>query len=80
MTTEQRVKNVLDREMGLDIEHISLDDTLEDLDLDSLDKVELCMEIEKEFNLSIPDEELENFYTVRNIVEYLDDAIKHHQL
>ena len=42
-----------------------------DLGADSLDTVELIMEFEKEFNLSIPDEEAEKIVTVGNAVDYL---------
>ena len=42
-----------------------------DLGADSLDTVELIMEFEKEFNLSIPDEEAEKIETVGNAVEYI---------
>jgi acyl carrier protein len=42
-----------------------------DLGADSLDTVELIMEFEKEFNISIPDEEAEKIETVGNAVNYL---------
>jgi len=42
-----------------------------DLGADSLDTVELIMEFEKEFNLSIPDEEAEKIETVGNAVDYI---------
>ncbi len=44
-----------------------------DLGADSLDTVELIMEFEKEFNLSIPDEEAEKIETVGNAVTYIGD-------
>jgi acyl carrier protein len=72
MNTEARLKDLISEYTGDFTEKISLDDTLEELGLDSLDQVELCMAAETEFNLSIPDEEMENFITVRSIVEYLD--------
>ena len=43
-----------------------------DLGADSLDTVELIMEFEKEFNLSIPDEEAEKIETVGNAVSYIE--------
>ena len=42
-----------------------------DLGADSLDTVELIMEFEKEFNLSIPDEEAEKIETVGHAVDYI---------
>lgn len=44
-----------------------------DLGADSLDTVELIMEFEKEFNLSIPDEEAEKIETVGHAVKYITD-------
>ncbi|HJN06806.1 MAG TPA: acyl carrier protein [Bacteroidales bacterium] len=44
-----------------------------DLGADSLDTVELIMEFEKEFNLSIPDEEAEKIETVGNAVTYIEE-------
>lgn len=43
-----------------------------DLGADSLDTVELIMEFEKEFNISIPDEAAEKIVTVGNAIEYLE--------
>jgi acyl carrier protein len=47
-----------------------------DLGADSLDTVELIMEFEKEFNISIPDEAAEKIVTVGNAVEYLAENAK----
>lgn len=47
-----------------------------DLGADSLDTVELIMEFEKEFNLSIPDEQAEKITTVGEAVAYLEANIK----
>jgi acyl carrier protein len=43
-----------------------------DLGADSLDTVELIMEFEKEFNLSIPDEEAEKIETVNDAITYIE--------
>jgi len=43
-----------------------------DLGADSLDTVELIMEFEKEFNISIPDEDAEKIHTVGDAVTYLE--------
>ena len=44
-----------------------------DLGADSLDTVELIMEFEKEFNLSIPDEEAEKIETVGDAIKYIEN-------
>ena len=47
-----------------------------DLGADSLDTVELIMEFEKEFNVSIPDDQAENIATVGQAVSYLEEHAK----
>jgi acyl carrier protein len=47
-----------------------------DLGADSLDTVELIMELEKEFNLSIPDDEAEKIATVGDAIAYIENATK----
>ncbi|MEM6316663.1 MAG: acyl carrier protein [Bacteroidota bacterium] len=46
-----------------------------DLGADSLDTVELIMEFEKEFDISIPDESAEKIQTVGDAIEYLEEQI-----
>lgn len=47
-----------------------------DLGADSLDTVELIMEFEKEFNISIPDDQAENITTVGQAISYLTENAK----
>ena len=47
-----------------------------DLGADSLDTVELIMELEKEFNLSIPDDHAEKIATVGDAIAYIENATK----
>lgn len=47
-----------------------------DLGADSLDTVELIMEFEKEFNISIPDEQAEKIVTVGNAIDYISTSVK----
>ena len=47
-----------------------------DLGADSLDTVELIMELEKEFDLSIPDEEAEKIVTVGDAIAFIENAKK----
>lgn len=46
-----------------------------DLGADSLDTVELIMEFEKEFNISIPDDQAENIATVGDAITYLEENV-----
>ena len=47
-----------------------------DLGADSLDTVELIMELEREFDLSIPDEEAEKIVTVGDAIAFIENAKK----
>ena len=45
----------------------------EDLDADSLDAVEIIMNIEEEFDIKVDDDELENIKTIGDIVKYIEN-------
>ena len=49
---------------------------VEELDADSLDVVELLMSIEDEFDVEIPDEEIENLKTIGDVVEYIQNNMQ----
>ena len=67
-----RVKEIIVDELGVDAEAVTIDSTLEDLGADSLDAVELIMQIEEEFEVEIPDEVASNMKTVKDIVDYIE--------
>lgn len=48
---------------------------MKDLDADSLDAVEIMMELEDEFEIEIPDEDAESFKTIGDIVKYVESKI-----
>jgi acyl carrier protein len=50
-------------------------DLKEDLSIDSLDAVELNMALEEKFNITISDEDLTTFATVKDIVDYIDKNV-----
>lgn len=69
-----QVKEILKDTMDIDESKITLDAKLkEDLELDSLDSVELIMSAEEEFGIEIPDEDVMNFKTVNDIVNYIEE-------
>ena len=69
-----QIKEVLKDTMDIDESKITLDAKLkEDLELDSLDSVELIMSAEEEFGIEIPDEDVMNFKTVNDIVNYIEE-------
>ena len=68
-----QIKEILKDTMDIDESKITLDAKLkEDLELDSLDSVELIMSAEEEFGIEIPDEDVMNFKTVNDIVNYIE--------
>ena len=69
-----QIKEILKDTMDIDESKITLDAKLkEDLELDSLDSVELIMSAEEEFGIEIPDEDVMNFITVNDIVNYIEE-------
>ena len=72
-TTEQRIKAIIVEKLGVDEADITRDASFtNDLGADSLDTVELIMEFEKEFDMTIPDEDAEQIGTVGDAVDYVD--------
>ena len=69
----EKVREALAAQFEIDPEKITMDTNLiDDLGADSLDVVELIMNIEDEFGVSISDEEAANLFTVQRIVEFLE--------
>jgi acyl carrier protein len=71
-TVEQKVIEIVAEQMGVDKSEITRETSfVNDLNADSLDTVELVMEFEDEFELSIPDEEAEKIQTVGQAIDYI---------
>ncbi len=69
---EQKVIDIVAEQMGVDKAEITRDTSfINDLNADSLDTVELVMEFEDEFEMSIPDEEAEKIQTVGQAIDYI---------
>jgi acyl carrier protein len=69
-TIEERVKELIAANLGLDLEEVVNDATLADgLGADSLDTVEIIMELEKEFNIVISDDVAEDLKTVKQHID-----------
>ncbi len=76
-TNLERLKTILADKSGFDETDINPDSQLtNDLELDSLDRVELVMAIEKEFNIAIPDSEAEKLTTVESLLNYINKNAK----
>ena len=75
MTKEEvfdQIKNMLVDQLGVDEDDVKIEASFQDdLDADSLDLVELIMEMEDKFGVKISDEEAQNIRTVREAVEFV---------
>jgi acyl carrier protein len=72
----EKVKAILSEQFDVEEDSITLDTTIaEDLGADSLDIVDLLMSIEDEFEIEVPDDEVENIKTVGELVKYIEDNV-----
>jgi acyl carrier protein len=73
----QKVKQIIIEKLGVEESEVTPEASFtNDLGADSLDTVELIMEFEKEFNISIPDDQAENISTVGQAISYLEQNVK----
>lgn len=75
-TVAERVKKIIIDKLGVEESEVTNEASfINDLGADSLDTVELIMEFEKEFDVSIPDEQAEGIQTVGQAVSYLEQNV-----
>ncbi len=73
----EKVKSIIIEKLGVEESEVTAEASFtNDLGADSLDTVELIMEFEKEFNISIPDDQAENIGTVGQAISYLEANVK----
>lgn len=73
MTTTEKVIRIIEDKFTVNVNPIKPEHHLShDLELDSLDAVELIMDVEKEFNIFVPDNDAEKIRTVQDLVDYID--------
>ena len=68
-----KVRSIISEQLGADLDKVGADAKFVDLGADSLDTVELIMEFEKEFDITIPDEDAEKIATVGDAVDYVQE-------
>ncbi|MBN2675758.1 MAG: acyl carrier protein [Alphaproteobacteria bacterium] len=77
MSTLALVQKIVAEKLNVDLEKVVENASFtDDLQADSLDTVELVMEFEKEFGVTIPDEEAEKIKTVSDAVKFIDSHKK----
>jgi len=68
------LKEIIVEQLAVDPEEVTMEASfVEDLNADSLDLVELIMEIEEKFGIQVPDEVAEKIVTVSDAVEYIQE-------
>ena len=74
---ESKVKEIIAEKLGVDEENVKPEASFtNDLGADSLDTVELIMEFEKAFNITIPDDKAEKIATVGDAIAYIEENKK----
>ncbi len=73
-SVEERVKEIIVKQMGVNKDQVTPETSfINDLGADSLDTVELVMELEDAFDVSIPDEDAEKIQTVGDAMKYIKE-------
>lgn len=73
MDIYEKVVAIVAEQLGISTDYITAETTLEDLNADSLDVVEVIMALESEFHMEIPDEDAEKIKTVGALAEYVQN-------
>lgn len=74
--TNTKVKAIIVDKLGVDESEVTNDASFtNDLGADSLDTVELIMELEKEFDIQIPDDEAEGIATVGDAISFVEKSV-----
>ncbi len=70
----EKIQGILCDQLDLEKTQVRMEsDIVEDLEADSLDVVDLVMSLEDEFGLEVPDDSIENFHTVGDIVRFIQE-------
>ncbi|MCR4718304.1 MAG: acyl carrier protein [Firmicutes bacterium] len=67
-----RVKTIINEQLGVNEDEITMESNfLEDFGADSLELIDLIMALESEFDIEVPEEDIEEIETVQDVVSYL---------
>ncbi len=74
MSVEDKVKSIIAEQLGVEASEVTEAASFtDDLGADSLDTVELVMEFEDEFEITIPDDDYEKIRTVGDAIDYIEE-------
>jgi acyl carrier protein len=71
-----KVKEILVEILGVNESQITIESRFSDLGADSLDVIRLVVELEKEYSVSISDEQVERFCTIKDLIGYMSTTLK----
>lgn len=73
----EKVKKVIADQLSMEVEEVNLESTFtDDLGVDSLEIFEIVMSLEEEFEIEIPNEDIENIKTIQDIVNYVKSKVE----
>ncbi|MGL4873853.1 MAG: acyl carrier protein [Clostridium sp.] len=73
----EKIRDIIAEKLSVDAEEVTLESSfLDDLNADSLDIVELIMALEDELDMEMPDEDVEGFKTVGDVVNYVKSHVE----
>jgi len=73
----EKIKKIIAKNLSISEDKVTMEaDFVNDLGADSIDLVEIYMDLEDEFETSIPDQDLPNIKTVGDLVKFIDSKVK----
>lgn len=76
VSVEQRIKEIIEEKLGVASNDYTGETRFyDDLGCDSLDKLDLILSIEKEFNINVPDKDFDTLKTVQGLIDYVKKHI-----
>lgn len=72
----EKIRQILCEQLDLEEDKVTMEsDIIEDFEADSLDVVDLIMSIEDEFGIEVPEEDVEKFKLVGDVVRYIEENV-----
>jgi acyl carrier protein len=75
LSIREKIVNIIAKKLNKRVDEIKTEDLFEDIDIDELDKYELVLLIEEEYNIEVTDDALEAMLTIDDLIDYVSDSI-----